>query len=648
MERPAENLKTVQFGLFQVDLLARELRKSGVKIKLHDQPFQVLTVLLERPGQIVTRGELHSRLWPSDTFVDFDLSLNSAVKKLRHALGDESDNPRFVETLYRRGYRFIAPVVGVPPQNGGSVDTRSAPSEETAGKNSDQRAPVEVAPPPPIRRGIWLAVGAVALFLLAALLYTWLPRPTPRVLRIAQITSGGNLHQMSALATDGRRLYFQAVDQDRLAVAEVSVEGGDSSLIPTPFQNTMLAGIAPDGSSLFITSFEGTAKEGPAWFLPLPAGSPRSLATTVTAHSEVFTPDSQYLLFAHEEEIYEAKPNGADTRKLATLGGYVDDLQISPDGRKLRACVTDVKTATSTLWELDRNGSHLHPLLPDWNPLPRECCGRWTPDGKYYLFSSVRDGRSSLWALPERHWPLHAKPQPVQLTFGPLDFTIPVPSKDGKKIFAIGGLARCEVLRFNGTSFVPYFKNASATDLGFSADGQRLAYISVPEGALWSSKLDGSSRIQLTDAAAIQAALPRWSPDGSQIAFMGRTPNADWRAYIISADGHGLRELIPGAAAGIDPNWSPDGRSIVFAANDLGPVSNNISILDLQTHKLTPVPGGENLFSPRWSPDGRYIVGITTDSGALVLFDRTSQKWSELVRMGIGFPSWSHDGQYIY
>ena len=134
MERPAENLKTVQFGLFQVDLLARELRKSGVKIKLHDQPFQVLTVLLERPGQIVTRGELHSRLWPSDTFVDFDLSLNSAVKKLRHALGDESDNPRFVETLYRRGYRFIAPVVGVPPQNGGSVDTRSAPSEETAGR----------------------------------------------------------------------------------------------------------------------------------------------------------------------------------------------------------------------------------------------------------------------------------------------------------------------------------------------------------------------------------------------------------------------------------------------------------------------------------------------------------------------------------
>src|ERR1700687_5226419 len=110
MERPAVNPNSVQFGLFEVDLQARELRKAGVKIKLNDQPFQVLTVLLERPGEVVTREELQTRLWPADTFVDFDLSLNSAVKKLRQALGDESDNPRFVETLYRRGYRFIAPV----------------------------------------------------------------------------------------------------------------------------------------------------------------------------------------------------------------------------------------------------------------------------------------------------------------------------------------------------------------------------------------------------------------------------------------------------------------------------------------------------------------------------------------------------------
>jgi len=103
MSHPATNPRLVQFGLFQLDLDARELRKSGVRIKLQEQPFQILSMLLERPGAIVTREELQKKLWPVDTFVDFDLSLNSAVKKLRQALNDDSENPRFVETLYRRG-----------------------------------------------------------------------------------------------------------------------------------------------------------------------------------------------------------------------------------------------------------------------------------------------------------------------------------------------------------------------------------------------------------------------------------------------------------------------------------------------------------------------------------------------------------------
>ena len=116
MSGPAVNPKSLQFGLFELDLETRELRKSGVRIKLQDQPFQILAMLLERSGEIVTREELQKRLWPEDTFVDFDLSLNSAVKKLRQALSDDSENPRFIETLYRRGYRFIGPLnVTAPP-----------------------------------------------------------------------------------------------------------------------------------------------------------------------------------------------------------------------------------------------------------------------------------------------------------------------------------------------------------------------------------------------------------------------------------------------------------------------------------------------------------------------------------------------------
>ncbi len=122
--------RVVRFGVFEVDLQEAELRKSGIRIKLQEQPFQILTMLLERPGQTVTREELQRQLWSADTFVDFDHSLNSSVKKLREALGDDSDNPRFIETLHRRGYRFIAPVDSARAP----TIERSAPSAPAAGR----------------------------------------------------------------------------------------------------------------------------------------------------------------------------------------------------------------------------------------------------------------------------------------------------------------------------------------------------------------------------------------------------------------------------------------------------------------------------------------------------------------------------------
>ena len=341
------------------------------------------------------------------------------------------------------------------------------------------------------------------------------------------------MHQLAALVTDGQRLYFQAVDRDRIALAQVSVSGGDSSLIPAPFDETFLADIAPDGASLLISSFVGTNKEAPIWILPLPAGSPRPLGI-MEVHSVVWSPDGRRLLFVQGADLYEANPDGSDARKLATLTPRIGDVAVSPDGQRISVTVDDLRTGFSEFWELNRDGSHPHPLLPDWDHSPHECCGRWTPDGRYFLFSSLREGRSSIWVLPERRSWLQPKAKPVQLTNGPLDFWKPVPSKDGKRIFAVGGEPRSEVLRYDGRSFIPYFDGASVTDLAFSADGGRAAYISVPEGALWTSRLDGSDRIKLSDPSVMEAALPRWSPDGSQIVFMARTQNTDWRGRLAS------------------------------------------------------------------------------------------------------------------
>ena len=127
--------RIARFGLFELDLSAGELRKSGVRLRLQGQPFQVLALLLERAGEVVTREELQQKLWPSDTFVDFDHSLNTAINKVREALGDSASSPRYVETLARRGYRFIAPVQPDPPTEVLSTGNRAIAKAETAVPN---------------------------------------------------------------------------------------------------------------------------------------------------------------------------------------------------------------------------------------------------------------------------------------------------------------------------------------------------------------------------------------------------------------------------------------------------------------------------------------------------------------------------------
>ena len=132
---PAANARLYRFGIYEADVRSGELRKNGAKLKLQEQPVQVLAMLLERPGEVLTRDQLRQRLWPADTFVDFDHSLNTAINKLRDALGDSAANPRFIETLAKRGYRFIAPVAVAPPlslpglerQGGGVPDSPQLP-----------------------------------------------------------------------------------------------------------------------------------------------------------------------------------------------------------------------------------------------------------------------------------------------------------------------------------------------------------------------------------------------------------------------------------------------------------------------------------------------------------------------------------------
>ena len=642
MSGPEVKPKFLRFGLYELDLEARELRKSGVRIKLQDQPFQILAMLLERPGEIVTRDELQKQLWPADTFVDFDLSLNSAVKKLRQALGDDSENPRFIETLYRRGYRFIGALNGI-----------FLPTPHTLGSaEAVPTLPVSEGPSSEVRtRNFHVLVWAIiaVLVVVAAAVFWSTPSQPPRVTGYTQITRDGRFKGFGGLVAAGERLYVDEIELDRFVVSQVSTSGGETAILPTTLGNVMLEGIAPNGSAILVRASEGTATEGSLWAIPLPAGSPRRLRD-LAVNSATWSPDASGLVFSKGQEIFIANSDGGTPHKLATVGGGIHGLRFSPDGERIRFTNWDPKNGSESLWELNRDGSSLRPLLPGWNKSPQECCGNWTPDGKYFLFQSFRAGRFNLWVLPERaHW-FSGHGQPTQLTNGPLDFTSPVPSRDGRRIFSVGVQPRAELVRYDAkTGFAPYFGGMSGIGLAFSPDGQWVAYISIPDQALWRSKVDGSQRLQLTDASEMWAGLPRWSPDGKQIVFMGRTIDTNWRAYLVSPNGGAPRDLIPGADAGFDPSWSPDGESIALSLHNAGPTPQGISILNLKTKKVAELPGAENLFSPRWSPDGRSIAALTTDSQKLMLFDRVSAHWMELATMTtIGYPSWSHDGRYLY
>jgi len=280
-----------------------------------------------------------------------------------------------------------------------------------------------------------------------------------------------------------------------------------------------------------------------------------------------------------------------------------EDLKLEPFS------VQTAHTPRTSLWEVAADGKDLHPLLSGWNNPPSECCGSWTPDGRYFFFESQRGGATNVWAIREGGSLFEkVSHEPVQLTTGPTSTSSPVPSTDGKKIFVVTPHLRGELVRYDAAShqFAPYLSGISAMGVNPSRDGNWMTYVAYPEGTLWRSKADGSERLQLT-FPPLFVLQPRWSPDGSRIAFEGRQPDKPFSVYTISVDGDSPKRSVPGDRDTSDPTWSPNGESLLFGRYpsdeppDVGPM--DLEIVDLQTHAISKVPGSEQLWSPRWSPD---------------------------------------------
>jgi len=631
MSAPAETDGRIRFGTFEVDPLAGELRKSDRKIRIQEQPFRILVLLLERQGEIVSREYIIQRLWPDGTFVDYEHSVNTAIRKLREALGDDPDSPRFVETVPRRGYRFIGPLNDV-----------AAPTLLTDGISSDRALVFGVLMR---HKGVLIGSAAVLMVLITVLAY-WLlpPLPPPTVSGYVPLTRDGQ--PKTLVGTDGARVYFFE-NEFNFPMAQVSVAGGDVAQLSAPSPRMFLRSVSPDGSNLLVEDYVPFG-EGQFWALPVPGGPARRLADT-RGHAGAWSPHEEKLVYANGSDLYLANADGTESRKLVSTPGTItgDQPAWSPEGSEIRFSAIDPRTQLTRLWQVSAGGADLRPLHPDWHGASDECCGQWTSNGQYFVFLSGRQA----WAVREAKAFFHrTNPDPVQLTAGAVNYNSPIPSKDGKKLYVSAGQPRGELERFDARSklFLPYLAGISAQDITYSKDGQWLAYVTYPEGILWRSKADGGEKLQLS-SADLYAFNPRWSPDGREIVWSSRQGRSS-SVFLVSADGGTPVELAPNAPGNQnDPVWSPDGHSIAFGVGYGRPSQAAVLILNRNTGQISKISGSEGMYSPRWSPDGRYLVAMPTAQDRLMIFDFSTQKWSVLASVSrAGYPCWSRDSQYVY
>jgi DNA-binding winged helix-turn-helix (wHTH) protein/Tol biopolymer transport system component len=672
-----------------------EVRESELKATRHEETlaigpkaFRVLVCLLKRAGHVVPKNELLDSVW-GDTAVT-DNSLARAIAELRKTLEDDPHHPQFIETVSTVGYRFLC---RVEVEEDADWEPRQHPWPEPVSRIEPTQSKQMLAEPqarvvspdaPPAstpgsrgvsilnrlarRRMIASATGLFILLFIVFLLRP--PLSKPRIGESVQLTSDGE--NKSVGGTDGRNVFFTR--WDRRAIGLMPASGGPVAEIPLnlpgfdPQDNSLPLGHGPllldvssDGTGLLVLD-RADAPSSEVWVVDRSGSSAHYL---FRARDATWAPNGRDVVYATGRgEIAQVPSEGGAARPLATLPvaatNYwpVEGLRLSPDGKIIRFA------RGNEFWEMASDGSGLHRILSGWRPSAWKCCGRWTADGRYYVFlagdaalrAPLLMPGGQIWALEERtgRW-RPRKGQPIQLTTGRLFWGPLVPAADGQSIFARGMEVRAGLVRYeaNTREFRPFLGGISAEFVDFSANGNSLAYVTYPDGFLWRANNDGSARLQITKAP-FHPKLIHWSPDGTRILFTDFSDSGLETAYLVSSSGGAPAPVLPEEnGAQQDANWSPDGEKIVFSSRsdlEMGQAQNHeIRIFDLGSRKITSLPDSDSMYAPRWSPDGRYIAALTMSGEELKVFDLEEHRWSALKTGRFPqFPVWSKDSRAVY
>jgi DNA-binding winged helix-turn-helix (wHTH) protein len=665
---------SIRFGVYELDLDRRQLLRDGFRIHLQPLPFKILTVLAGRAGQLVTRDEIQSEIWPGEVAGDFHARLNFCIRRIRESLDDDADHPRYIKTIRKDGYLFIAPV---ELKNGGN--SRDQPDFTIANRDrntgeanvahetqsmfelpgtpfSGGKAPAAIARPHTlIRRGAWLALAGFALGLAGyAVFYLRPPTAQPQLSNATQLTHDGR--PKVGLTTDGQRVYTTEEMAGQWQLVQIPISGGAATVIPTPFEASPVDDISTDGSKLLVEAYNGRPSPRDLWIVPASGGEPQRVGN-VRATCAAWSPDGARIAYGTSEGLWVSDAGGVSPRKIASFPGAVPEAcRWSPDGRRLRSSIYYPDSNNTKLVEVSSDGSRILTLSRSLGEASGFGSFGWSPDGADFLFWSARRLYRSTGSLSRVSQILGLSPtlslhataiETGVLTPGYFCFT---PS--GNKLLALDTtVPRYQFVRLQTSTrtMEPYLPGLSASYANFSHDGRWMAWVDMDDDTLWKSRADGSERVQLT-TPPLEVQLPRWSPHDKTIAFMALTHGRPWQVFLVPPEGGRPRALVSTKEGQGAPTWSPDGERLMFGHVECEIVNNRpVEVFNLKKQTLAHLPDSYGLRTARWSPDGRYAAAMNPVRNELLLFDFRTRRWKVAARQVTGDQiEWSQNSRYIY
>jgi DNA-binding winged helix-turn-helix (wHTH) protein/Tol biopolymer transport system component len=677
MAAPVRFNSGIRFGVFELDASSGELRKAGIPIKLRTQAIQLLLMFAERAGHVVTREEIRGHLWSDDTFVDFERSINFCVNQIRAALGDHADKPRYIETLPRRGYRFIASVVVEGPSSVAPLPIIGG-SDAVAGAASSAGSAIEVAPSrservsgePWTRKHLVVIIVAVVLASLATGFWSqkWLSRnkgPNFLNMRITKLTNSGKAVDV-AISPDGSYVAYARRDGEKhsLWLRHVAT---DRDVEIAPSDTTYFHGITftPDASYIY---FVRSDKKDPffryLYAVPVLGGAIRKLITDVDS-PVTFSPDGHQFVYEHcmavrdDIDLKIAATDGSGERSLAILhNGTSAVLQPgpswSPDGRtiavpvllldKRQRWVLDVvSVADGTIRELYSGTDEIgRPvwltrgdtlLVPLYDPLYHRA-QLWTisfPEGRARRFTNdltkygtdlaiTRDGASAAaiaWTTDSNVWVAPAA-NPLggrQITSGQLPMFDAAENSDGK-ILAASGDGELWSMNPDGS------QRALFTDVhsvgGFTPCGQSFVLVAYESGTQTIMRVDGNGT---HSAKVVNGNF--WSldcsPDGKFIFYETfNQPQKIWKIPVTGGVPLRIADVLGDGVAG-RLSVSPDGKLLAYSYTQFGAVASAgwkeavISVAGGPPVRQLDITG--EMRDLRWAADGKSLEYLVTENG---------------------------------